>query len=167
MAMTDLITRYHTALDQHLANSAALREGRGAAGLPQLQGAYPEAELRPADRRLLRRMTHAFRFSEALAALGTPDFIPTLKREIETLDTLRWILARRMNGFGSIDAPVAVMVLGADEQGEAIEARITLLYTETATVYRCPDCSGEDVVHEACEMTVRIDKRTAAATFYS
>ena len=112
-------------------------------------------------------MTDVLKLPEALAAWSTPDFIPTLKREIGTLDTLRWLLARRMNGFGSIDEPVTVMVLGADDQDEIIEARITLLYTVTATVYRCPDCSGEDVVHEACEMTVRIDKRTAAATFFS
>jgi hypothetical protein len=112
-------------------------------------------------------MTDVFRLPEALAAWGTPDFIATLKREIGVLDTQRLTLTRRMNGFGSIDEPVAVMVHGADDQGEFIEARITLLYTVTATVYRCPDCSGEDVVHEACEMTVRLDKRTAAATFFS
>jgi hypothetical protein len=110
-------------------------------------------------------MTGVSRFPEALAAWGTPDFITTLKREIEMLDTLRLALARRMNGFGAIDEPITVMVLGANDQGEIIEARITTLYTVTGTVYRCPDCTGEDVVHGACEMTVRIDKRTAAATF--
>jgi hypothetical protein len=112
-------------------------------------------------------MTNVFSLPEALAAWGTPEFIATLKREIGTLDALRLALSRRTNGFGTIDEPVAVMVLGADDQGEFIEARITLLDTVTGTVYRCPDCSGEDVVHEACEMTVRIDKRTAAATFLS
>jgi len=57
------------------------------------------------------------------------------------------------------------MVLGADDQGEIIGARITLLYTVTETVYRFPDCSAEDVVHGACEMTVQIDKGTAVTTF--
>jgi hypothetical protein len=110
-------------------------------------------------------MTDVFRLPEALAAWGTSDFVTTLKREIEMLDTLRLALTRRMNGFGTIDEPITVMVLGADEQGEAIEARITTLYTVTGTVYQCPDCSGEDVVHGACEMAVRIDKRTATVTF--
>jgi hypothetical protein len=37
-----------------------------------------------------------------------------------------FLLARRMNGFGSFDEPVTAMVLGADDQGEFIEARIPL-----------------------------------------
>jgi len=110
-------------------------------------------------------MTDLVRLPETLAAWGTPDFVTTLKREIETLDTLRLALTRRMNGFGTIDEPITVMVLGADDQGELIEARIIILNMVTETVYRCPDCSGEDIVHGACELTVRVDKRTAAATF--
>ena len=110
-------------------------------------------------------MTDVFRLPEALAAWGSADFITTLKREIETLDTLRLALTRRMNGFGAIDEPITTMVLRADDQGEIIEVRATILYTVTETVYRCPDCSGEDVVHGACEMTVLIDKRTAVTAF--
>ena len=110
-------------------------------------------------------MTDVFRFPKALAAWGTADFITMLKREVEVHSAVRAALARSMNGFGAIDEPITVMVLGADEQGEIVEARITILYTVTETVYSCPDCSAEDVVHGDCEMTVRIDKRTAAATF--
>lgn len=110
-------------------------------------------------------MTDMFRLPEALAVWGSADFITTLKREIETLDTLRLALTRRMNGFGAIDEPITVIVLGADDHGEIIEARITILYTVTERAYRCPDCSGEDVVHGACEMTVRVDKRTAVTAF--
>ena len=110
-------------------------------------------------------MTDVFRFPKALAAWCTADFITMLKREVEVHSAVRAALARSMNGFGAIDEPITVMVLGADEQGEIVEARITILYTVTETVYSCPDCSAEDVVHGACEMTVRIDKRTAAATF--
>jgi hypothetical protein len=112
-------------------------------------------------------MTDALKLPEALAAWGTPDFIPTLKREIETLNTLRWVLARRMNGFGSIDVPVTAMVLAADSHDAVIEVRLALFYTVIETEYRCPDCSGEAVVQEACEMTVRIDTRTAIATLSS
>jgi hypothetical protein len=57
-------------------------------------------------------MTDVLKLPEALAAWGTPDFIPTLKREIETLNTLRWVLAKRMNGFGSIDAVVRTATHG-------------------------------------------------------
>lgn len=110
-------------------------------------------------------MTDVFRLHEVLAAWGTVDFISTLKREVGMHSVVRAALTRRMNGFGSIDEPITVMVLEADDQGEIIEARITLLYTVTETVYRCPDCSGEDIVHRACEMTVRIDKKTAMSTF--
>lgn len=110
-------------------------------------------------------MTDVFRFPEILAAWGTADFITTLKREVGLHSVVRAALARRMNGFGSIDEPITVMVLGADDLGEIIEARITLLYTVTETVYRCPDCSGEDTVQGACEMTVHIDKKTAVSTF--
>lgn len=110
-------------------------------------------------------MTDVFRLPKALAAWGTADFITTLKREVEVHSAVRAALARRMNGFGAIDEPITAMVLGVDDRGEAIEARITLLYTVTETVYRCPDCSAEDVVHGACEMTVQIHKSTAATTF--
>ena len=57
-------------------------------------------------------MTDLVRLPETLAAWGTPDFVTTLKREIETLDTLRLALTRRMNGFGTIDEPITVMMLG-------------------------------------------------------
>jgi hypothetical protein len=110
-------------------------------------------------------MTDVFWLPKALAAWGTADFITTLKREVEVHGVLRAALARRMNGFGAIDEPITVLVLGADDQGEIIETRITILYTATETVYRCPGCSGEDVVHGACEMTVLIDKKIAVATF--
>lgn len=111
-------------------------------------------------------MTEVFRLPKTLAAWGTADFITTLKREVEVHSAVRAALARCMNGFGTIDEPITVMVLGADDQGEIIEARITILYTVTETAYRCPDCSGEDVVHGACEMTVQIDKRTSVSTFF-
>ncbi|MDP1925151.1 MAG: hypothetical protein Q8K57_10255 [Thiobacillus sp.] len=110
-------------------------------------------------------MTDVFRLPKALAAWGTADFITTLKREVEVHSAVRAALARSMNRFGVIDEPITVMVLGADEQGEIVEARITILYTVTETVYSCPDCSAEDVVHGACEMTVLIDKGTAVTTF--
>lgn len=110
-------------------------------------------------------MTDVFRFPKALAAWGTADFIAMLKREVEVHSTVRAALARSMNGFGAIDEPITVMVLGADEQCEIVEARVTIFYTVTETVYSCPDCSAEDVVHRACEMTVLIDKRTAVTTF--
>ena len=110
-------------------------------------------------------MTDVYRLPEALAAWGTAGFITTLKREVEVHSAVRAALARSMNGFGAIDEPITVMMLGADDHGEIIEARITLLYTVTETVYRCPDCSAEDVVHGVCEMTVLIDKRTAVTTF--
>ena len=110
-------------------------------------------------------MTVVFRLPKALAAWGTAEFITTLKREVEVNSAVRVAPARSMTGFGAIDEPITVMVLGADEHGEIIEARITILYTVTETVYRCPDCSAEDVVHGACAMTVKIDKRTSESTF--
>ncbi|OGU20128.1 MAG: hypothetical protein A2580_03270 [Hydrogenophilales bacterium RIFOXYD1_FULL_62_11] len=70
-----------------------------------------------------------------------------------------------MNGFGCIDDPITVIVFGADDRGEAIEARITLLYTETETAYCCPVGPMEQATHEVCEMEVRIDKRTAVTSF--
>jgi hypothetical protein len=106
-----------------------------------------------------------FWLPKALAAWGTADFIATLKREVEVHSALHAALARSINVFSAIDEPITVTVLGADDQGEIIEARITILYTVIETVYRCPDCTGENVDHGACEMTVRIDKRTAATTF--
>lgn len=78
-----------------------------------------------------------------------------LKREVEVNSAVRAELARSMNGLGAIDEPITVMVLGADEQGKIVEARITI-YTVAGTVDSCPDCSAEDVVHGACEMTGKL-----------
>jgi len=110
-------------------------------------------------------MTDVFRLPKALAAWGTADFATTLKRDVEVHSAVRAALARSMNGFGAIDESITVMVLGVDDQGVIIEARITILYTVIETAYRCPDCSAEDVVHGACAMTVKIDKRTSESTF--
>lgn len=110
-------------------------------------------------------MTDVFRLPEALAAWGTADFISTLKREIEAFGALRLVLAQCLNGFGAVDDLITVMVLGADDGGEAIEVRMTLLYLVTETAYCCPVGQLEDKVHGACEMMVRIDKTGAEALF--
>ena len=57
-------------------------------------------------------MTDVFRLPKALAAWGTADFITTLKREVEVHSAVRAALARSMNGFGAIDEPITVMMLG-------------------------------------------------------
>lgn len=110
-------------------------------------------------------MTNVLRLPKALAAYGTADFITTLKREICTYSVIRATLARTVSSFGSIEEPITAMVLGVDDRGGSIEARITLLYTLSETVYHCPDCSGEDAIQGTCAMTIQIDKITAVTTF--
>jgi hypothetical protein len=110
-------------------------------------------------------MTDVFWLPKALAAWGTADFITTLKREVEMHSALRAALARRVNVFGAIDEPITAMVLGADDRGEAIEARITLLYTVAETTYCCPVGQMEQATHGVYEMEVRINKRSAVTTF--
>lgn len=101
----------------------------------------------------------------AMSAWNTDAFTATLKHEIEALGAAALGLDQCLTGFGIIDEAITVIVLGVDDQGEIIEARIIILFTVTETIYRCPDCSGEDVVQGACEMTVRIDKSDAGAVF--
>lgn len=81
-----------------------------------------------------------FRLPEALAAWGTAEFITTLKSELEALGEQRLVLAPCVNGFGTISDPITAMVLGVDDLGEAIEARIAFLYTVIEAAY--PPVSG-------------------------
>lgn len=99
----------------------------------------------------------------AMSAWNTDAFAAALKQEIEALGAAALGLDRCLTGFGVIDEAITVIVLGADDHGELLEARIIILFTVTETMYRCPDCSGEDVAQGACEMTVRITKSGAGA----
>ncbi|MHB1351678.1 MAG: hypothetical protein ACYC5S_05500 [Thiobacillus sp.] len=101
----------------------------------------------------------------AISAWNTDAFAATLKQEIEALGAAALGLDQCLTGFGNIDEAITVIVLGMDGQGEIIETRIIILFTVTETIYRCPDCSGDDVVQGACEMTVRIDRSDATAVF--
>ncbi|MCP9460517.1 MAG: hypothetical protein NNA19_09590 [Nitrospira sp.] len=101
----------------------------------------------------------------ALLAWNTDTFAVTLKHDIEVLGAAAIGLDRCLTGFGIIDKAITVIVLGADDQDEVIEARIMILYTVIETLYCCPDCSGEDAVQKACEMTVYIRKSDAASLF--
>lgn len=110
-------------------------------------------------------MTDLFRLPESMAAWGREDFSTTLKREIISLGVLRLMLARHTNRLGSIDDPITVMVLGADERGEIVEARVSVLFTVTGTAYCCPVGHVEDSICCSCEVTMLIDKSNAEATF--
>lgn len=57
------------------------------------------------------------------------------------------------------------MVLGAEDKGAAIEARIAVLHMVTETPYCCPIGPIEQSTQCHAEMTVRIDKKTAEAVF--
>lgn len=110
-------------------------------------------------------MTDMSRLPESLAAWGGKDFSATLKREIMSLGVLRTLLARCINRFGAIDDPITVMVLGADDRGKSIEARMFILFSLVEMSYHCPVGHVADSVFCACGVTAHIDKSNAETTF--
>lgn len=103
---------------------------------------------------------------ESIAAWGTAGFFAALKRELLSPGALREALTRSLDSFGTIDDPIAVMMLGLEDLGESVEARIAVSYTVTEAVYDCPIGMTEQTAHELREMTVRIDRRTAEAGLF-
>ena len=108
--------------------------------------------------------TNSPRFADALQDWGTPRFEQMLKNEIEALEPACLPLSRGTGLGGRIDGPdLAVTIISARENGQTIQARVGVFFTEI--VGGC-SCGDEPFSQPAfCVLQVSIDKQTSHAGF--
>lgn len=106
------------------------------------------------------------RFPRALAAWGSPDFITTLKRELEALDIARLPLLHGMaDGSVPLDGSMEAMVLTASESEGFLYVKAGIFFTSMIAGCACAgDPAPESENNEYCEVLMEIDKSTARAT---
>lgn len=101
---------------------------------------------------------------ESRNAWGGDDFAATLKRELGALPPGSLPLARGTTQGGHVDdGDIAVTVLDAVEDTDAIRVRAGVFFTEVV-----PSCSCGDEPLETnayCVLSIGIDKATAVAAF--
>lgn len=110
-------------------------------------------------------MNDLIELRQAFTAWNTEAFTATLKKEIEALGAVCLPLEGSLNTFGAVGDDISVMVLGVEDNGATIEARITVQCTVAETQYCCPIGAVEQCSPHHVEMTVRIDKKTASTDF--
>lgn len=110
-------------------------------------------------------MNKTIKLPRALAMWHTDNFAGALRQEIEALGADSLGLNRYATGFYSTTHAISVMVLGAEDQGDSIDARIIILSTVTEEAYACPVGMDTRTAHYQHEGTVRLDKMNAAAFF--
>ena len=103
---------------------------------------------------------------DTLSAWNTADFRQILKRELESLGPAGLPLQQGLSRSSyALDEPVTVVVMGADEEAEAIRARVGVFYSGVIAGCSCADDpTPVEAENEYCELEIVIDKNTAAAS---
>lgn len=104
------------------------------------------------------------RLPESLHAWNTPEFAAALKRELEAqapqLPLQGAVAATSM----ALDDAVAVMLIGATEEGAAIRARVGVFFAGIVAGCSCADDpTPVEPQNEYCELLLTIDKATGEA----
>ncbi len=103
------------------------------------------------------------KFEDPLKAWNSEDFSPSLKSGLEALAPSSLPLHLGVSQAGMVDdAPITVTVLGHEDGGDSIQARIGIFFTEIVINCGC----GDDPmpINSYCEFLISIDKATAEAT---
>jgi hypothetical protein len=105
------------------------------------------------------------RLPDSLSTWGTADFRLALKRELETLGPAGLPLQQGLSASSyALDDPVTVVVMGADDDAQAIRARVGVFYSGIIAGCSCADDpTPVEAQNEYCELEISIDKTTAAA----
>lgn len=100
------------------------------------------------------------------AAWGTPAFAATLKSELEHLPPGQLPLQQGLSSTSvALEDDVQIMVIRADEEGGAIQAKVGVFYTGILAGCSCAnDPTPTEPQNEYCELVLTIDPRTAQAT---
>lgn len=101
---------------------------------------------------------------DSLSAWNTADFKPALKRELEGLGPAGLPLQQGLSRSSyALDEPVTVVVMGADDEADAIRVRVGVFYSGIIAGCSCADDpTPVEAMDEYCELEIVIDKTTAA-----
>jgi len=105
------------------------------------------------------------RLSKALSVWGTPEFKAVLKTELEQLSVEQLPLQQGLSvGSYALGNNIQVMIISTSEQPGAICAKAGIFYTGIVAGCNCSDDPTPVEEHsEYCEVSVEIDKKSAAA----
>lgn len=100
--------------------------------------------------------------TKSLNAWGTPDFMDTLKREIEGLGAGELPLQQGLStGSYAVDRGLKAMVLAVSEEPAALRVRAGIFYSGIIAGCSCADDpTPVDEHSEYCEVRLDIDKAT-------
>ena len=106
------------------------------------------------------------RLAKALNAWGTPDFIGTLKNEIEQMDAEQLPLQQGLTTSSHvIDNKHNVMILNVSEDADIIHVKAGIFYAGIIAGCSCADDPTPVNEHsEYCEVRFDINKMTAETT---
>lgn len=100
----------------------------------------------------------------SLRAWPSPSFAVALKSELEGLAPGALPLDRAACHGGRVDdGRITATVLRSDDDGVAVRAEVGVFFSEIVAGCSCGD--EPQALNGYCEMQVKIDKTTAAATF--
>lgn len=101
---------------------------------------------------------------DSLDAWGSTRFEAVLKQELAGHAADLPLQAALSFGSAVLDAPIGVMLLGATEEADCIEARVGIFFAGIVAGCNCADDpTPVEPQHEYCELLLVIDKATAAA----
>lgn len=102
--------------------------------------------------------------SKSLHAWGSTAFFETLKQELEALPAESLPLHKAVSQGGFVDdSHITATVLHAEEEDEAIHARVGIFFTEIVINCGCGDDPMETNAYG--ELQIHIDKTSAQADF--
>ncbi len=106
------------------------------------------------------------RLTKSLNAWGTPDFIGTLKKEIEQLDAGQLPLQQGLSKSSyALDGKFSVMIINTSEEAGFVHAKAGIFYSGIIAGCSCADDpTPVDEINEYCEVQFDIDKKTAETT---
>lgn len=101
---------------------------------------------------------------DALSAWNTPDFGEVLKRELEA-NAAQLPLQEALAGSSAVFGErIEVMVIASEANTDCIRARVGVFFSGIVAGCSCADDpTPVEAQNEYCELTVDIDRRTAAA----
>jgi hypothetical protein len=105
------------------------------------------------------------RLSRSLAALGTPELIDTLKREIEQLDAQQLPLQQGLSFSSHVtDRPFQARIISTREEDGFLRVKAGIFYTGIIAGCSCADDPTPiDELNEYCVLQLDIDTSTAEA----
>ena len=104
------------------------------------------------------------RLPAVLDVWGRPEFDSVLKRELEQLEPEMLPLQRALTRSSNVaNEPRQVVVLAATDEGDRVEARVSVFYAGVVSGCSCADDpTPPDTVAEHCQLRVSIGKSDAS-----